>query len=470
MITGILNKLRSAFIKDKSYRDTTFNSNWWQIILVTSLGVTALVWGARELKWLQFWELKAYDQMLRSRPAEPPDPRILLITITEEDLAKQSWNLSNDTINQLLAKVESYQPRVIALNIYRPKQDNLAVGLENPHRIISACLSSSMGRSEIPPPQNFPLENIGYNDLISDIEEDQIVRRALLFSEANDSKCATQFSFAALAAITYLEQTDIHVDFEQDNFQLGKKIFPILKPNSGSYKGVDSEGYQILLNYRHPDHLAPTVTLAEVLNNQVNPNLLKDRLVIIGTTASSVHPGLYTPYSASSGQATRTHPVFIHTQIASQLLSTVLDRRSLIWYWPDWAELVWLWGWSVVGGVLGWRLRHPFLVIIVGGIFLTVLVVICAGLFLQAGWIPLIPSALTLIISGVSVMTYTTHRTQQQTKVIVLQVEKQQEVIEQLNILLQETTSTANTTALYDQHSHHHEYMITPEKGLVIFC
>lgn len=89
MIIGISNKLRAAFIKDKSYRDTAVNNNWWQIILVTSLGVTALVWGVRELKWLQSWELKAYDQMLRSRPAEPPDSRILLVTITEEDLAKK---------------------------------------------------------------------------------------------------------------------------------------------------------------------------------------------------------------------------------------------------------------------------------------------------------------------------------------------------------------------------------------------
>ncbi|MBD2343883.1 CHASE2 domain-containing protein [Anabaena subtropica] len=465
MIIGISNKLRSAFIKDKSYRDATFNKNWWQIIFVTSLGVTALVWGARELKWLQSWELKAYDQMLRSRPAEPTDPRILLVTITEEDLAKQGWNLSDNTINQLLAKLDSSQPRVIALNIYRPEQKNLGVGLENPHHIISACLSSSMGRSEIPPPQNFPQENIGYNDLISDIEEDQIVRRALPFSEPNDSKCDTQFSFAALAAITYLEQTGIHADFEHHNFQLGKAIFPILTPNSGSYKGVDAKGYQILLNYRHPHHLAQTVTLTEVLNNQVNPNLVKDRLVIIGTTASSVHPGLYTPYSAASGQATRTPPLFIHAQIASQLLSTVLDGRPLIWYWPDWAELVWLWGWSLVGGILAWRLRHPLLFVVVGGLVLTGLVVICAGLFLQAGWIPLIPPALTLIISGVSVMTYTTHRTQQQTKIIVLQVEQQQEVIEQLNILLQETTATADNTALYDQHSHHNSSAIAPEKS-----
>ncbi|HEY9800408.1 MAG TPA: CHASE2 domain-containing serine/threonine-protein kinase [Leptolyngbyaceae cyanobacterium] len=480
MTNGILNKLQAAFTKDKSYRDTGFNQHWWQIILATSLGVTALVWGVRELKWLQAWELKAYDQMLRSatlggtpspkaervssHPAESPDPRLLVVTITEEDLAKQGGNLSDNIINQVLIKLKSYQASVIALNIYRPDQRNLASGIENPHNIIVACLSSSMGRSEIPPPPNFPQANIGYNDLVSDVEEDQIVRRALLFSEPNDSKCNTQFSFAALAAIAYLEQMGIHPDFAQDKFYLGKKAFPILTSDSGSYQGLDAKGYQILLNYRHPDHLVKTVTLTQVLNNQVNPNLVKDRLVIIGTTAASIHPGLYTPYSAAPEQPTRTPAVFIHAQIASQLLSTVLDGRPLIWYWTDWVELVWLWGWSLVGGVLGWRVRHPLLLIVVGGTVLAGLVLICVGFFLQAGWIPLIPPALSLILSSATVMSYTTYRTQQQTQVIMLQVEKQQEVIEQLNILLQETTGTRDTTALYDQHSHHNSAITTAEK------
>lgn len=466
MINGILNQLRAAFIKDKIYHDTGFNKNWWQIILVTSLGATALVWGVRELKWLQSWELKAYDQMLRSRPVELPDPRILVVTITEEDLEINKWPLSDNTINQLLAKLESYQPRIIGINLYRPQQRNLANKLENPDKIIGTCLLSSRGRSEIPPPPDFHIHNIGYNDLIPDSADDQIIRRALLFAESTDSQCATQFSFAALVAINYLEQVGINVDFiEKHNFYLGKTIFPILTANSGSYQRLNAAGYQILLNYRHPDHLAQTVTLTQVLNNQVNPNLVKDRLVIIGTTAASVHPGLYTPYSSATRQPIRTPAVFIHTQIASQLLSTVLDGRPLIWYWPDWVELVWIWGWSLVGSVLAWRVRHPVLLALVGSISLTGLVGICAIVFLQAGWIPVISPALALVISGVSVMSYTTYRTQQHAKLMILQVEQQQEAIEQLNILLQETTSTVIPTALYDQHSHNAPATFTSEKS-----
>ncbi|MBH8554838.1 CHASE2 domain-containing protein [Nostocaceae cyanobacterium CENA357] len=465
MISGILEKLRAALAKYQGYGDSPANKNWWQIILFTSLGVTTLIWGVRELKELQSWELKAYDQMLRSRPIEPPDPRILLVTITEEDLARQKWPLPDATINQLLLKLESYQPRIIALNLYRPEQKNLAADLKNQKNIISTCLLSSIGRSEVPPPPNFNQDNIGYSDLIPDNHEDQIVRRGLLFAHSTDNKCTTSFSFAALAAVSYLEKQGLEIDFpDTDNFYVGKINFPTLKTNSGSYKGLDAAGYQILLNYRQSDRLAQQVTLTQVLSNQLNPNWVKDRLVIIGITAASLHPGLYTPYSASPEQPARTPAVLIHAQIASQLLSTVIDGRPQLWYWPDWAELVWVWSWSIVGSILGWRFRHPLLLLVVGSITLASLVGICVGLFLLAGWIPLIPPAIALVISGVSVMAYTTYQTQQQTQVIILQVEQQKAAIEQLNILLKETTTTADSTTIRDLHVHDNSALTAPEK------
>ncbi len=465
MISGILEKLRAVLPRNQGYSDASANKNWWQIILVTSLGVTTLVWGVRELKWLQSWELKAYDQMLRSRPAEPPDSRILLVTITEEDIARKKWPLSNATINQLLLKLESYQPRVIGLNLYRPEQTNLATGLKSQNNIISTCLLSSIGRAEIPPPSNFSQDNVGYGDLVPDNNEDQIVRRGLLFAHSTDSKCTTSFSFAALAAVNYLEKQGLEIDFPAtDNFSIGKIPFQTLKANSGSYEGLDAAGYQILLNYRQSDRLAPQVTLTQVLNNQLNPNWVKDRLVIVGVTAASIHPGLYTPYSASPQQPARTPAVLIHAQIASQLLSTVLDGRPQIWYWPDWAELVWVWSWSILGGILGWQLRHPLLLLIVGGTTLASLVGICVGLFFLAGWIPLIPPAIALMISGISVMAYTTYQTQQQTQVIILQVEQQKAAIEQLSILLKDTTTTADSTAISDLHIHDNSALTTAEK------
>ena len=73
--------------RDNSIQDSTPTS-WWRTIFVTSLGVTVLVLGARELGWLQRWELRAYDQMMLLRPPESQDNRIVLVTVTEKDLQK----------------------------------------------------------------------------------------------------------------------------------------------------------------------------------------------------------------------------------------------------------------------------------------------------------------------------------------------------------------------------------------------
>ncbi|MDB9316993.1 CHASE2 domain-containing protein [Nodularia spumigena] len=461
MISGILKKLRAAFAKDKTYRDTFSQKPWLQLILVTSLGVTALVWGVRELKWLQPWELKAYDQMLRSRPVEPPDHRILLVEITQEDLAQEQWPLSDAKINQMLLKLESYQPSIIGLHFNRANQQNLAVNLQSQENIISTCLFSSINRQEIPPPLNFAEDNLGFKDLIPDYESDQIIRRSLLFAHSEDSKCTTSFSFAARLAVNYLGKLGFSIDFpDQYNFSIGETFFSTLKANSGSYKKLDAAGYQILLNYRHPQPISQKVTLTQVLNNQLDPDLVKDKLVIIGTTAPSVHRGLNTPYNAAPDQPSRTPPVLIHAQIISQILSTVLDGRPLIWYWSEGLEILWLCGWSTIGSIVGWRMRHPFWLLVVGGVNLAGLVVICTVVFFQAGWIPLIPPAIGFIISGVSTMIYTSYQNQQQTKFILLKIEQQKSAIEQLNILLKDT----KTTEIRDIHIHSTSTPIIPEK------
>ncbi|MEH2084832.1 MAG: CHASE2 domain-containing serine/threonine-protein kinase [Nostoc sp.] len=448
MISRLLEKLRVPFVKVQDSRETSKSKSWIKVICVTSVGVTAFIWGVRELKWLQPWELRVYDQMLRSRPAQAPDRRILLVTITDKDLKQEKWPLSDRTINQLLKKIESYQPRIVGLYLFRPEDSNLAANLQNQDNIVSTCLFSSLGRDEIPPPPNTPIDNVGFSDVVADNENDQILRRSLLFANSTDKKCTTSFAFGALIAINYLEKQGIEYDFtKKGDFLLGKTLFSRLQPNSGGYQHLDAQGYQILLNYHHPNSLADKVTLTDVLSGQVNPSLFKDRLVIIGTTAANIPPGgFYTPYSVLPDQPARMPALFIHAQIASQLISTVLDRRPLIWYWPDWAELIWVWGWSLLGSFLAWRWQNPLLLLVVGTTTLLGLVVICIALFLQAGWVPLIPSALTLVISSICIIAYTSYQNQRQTQVIVLQVEKQQEAIAQLNVLLEDKTALPDSS------------------------
>jgi CHASE2 domain-containing sensor protein/predicted Ser/Thr protein kinase len=491
-MTGIIQKLRAVLVKYQTPNFSQLDSNspvdsdnlknapknLLLTVLISSVGVTALVAGVRSLGLLQPIELMVYDGMMRS-PREPnaqPDSRLLLVEISQDDVNKKLYPLKDATMNQLLEKLQSYQPRIIALNIYRQSQENLGSNLAKKDNIIGVCRlgNKEVKTAEIPPPPGFSEDNFGFNDFISD-DNGSVIRRSLLFSKPDaNTKCNSYFSVAALAAMNYLEKQNIHSDetkkkeFKIANIPIftqspesiiGNLIIPPLKSDSGSYENIDARGYQILINYRHPNALANSVSLSQVLNNQINPELIKDKLVMVGVTAEGVddNSSKHTPYRDLPGQPPKTPSLYIHAQIASQILSAVLDGRPLIWYWQNWAEYLWIGAWAFGGGVVALLTRRPLLIFITMGAAIFLVVGIGYILFIQGGWIPVIPPAIALVISGISVMTYTAHRTQQETKIIIVQVEKQQEAIAQLSALLQETR-------LQDTHSHPLAVVNIPEK------
>ncbi len=419
---------------------------------MTSLGASALVLGVRYVGWLQPLELRAFDQLMRLRPAEGPDPRLLLVTVNEADINKYNWPLSDETLSQLLIRLESYKPNAIGMDIYRnlPVRTGygaLAGTFKGQSNIITICqLSDAKNSQGIPPPPAIPAERVGFSDISPD--EDGIVRRSILYGNAQ-GKCKASASLATLLAVHYLQKQGID-DFKpasQNDLQLGKTVFHIMDNSAGSYQHLDAAGYQVLLNYRATTQIARQVSVTQVLNGQLDPKWVKDRIVLIGTTADSVKDNYYTPYSTLS-QNPVMRGVVVHAHEVSQIISAVQDGRPLIWYWPDWLEVLWVWGWSVVGGCIGWRLQHPLQLATAESAAVGGLIVICYGVFLLGGWIPVLPPALALVIASVSGVTYTAYQTQQEQEKIVKQVREQDESIALLTTLLKQDDGTQDEQTL----------------------
>jgi CHASE2 domain-containing sensor protein len=59
--------------------------------------------------------------------------------------------------------------------------------------------------------------------------------------------------------------------------------------------------------------------------------------------------------------------------------------------------------WSAIGGLLGWHWQSFLRLGLASGIAVALLYGICWTMFLQGGWIPLVPSFLVLVTTGVSV-------------------------------------------------------------------
>ncbi len=85
----------------------------------------------------------------------------------------------------------------------------------------------------------------------------------------------------------------------------------------------------------------------------------------------------------------------------SQILSAVLDRRPLLWWWSGWIETLWIWGWSLIGGITAWYYSKPLHLGLAVIVTLLILFGLCFSIFTLAGWVPLIPAILALLATQV---------------------------------------------------------------------
>ncbi len=398
------------------------NSRRLKTLLLSSLLITASVMGVRQLGAFQTSELHFFDQLMRTRPDEKQDSRLLIVEVTEEDLKlkeqqQRSGSLSDTALAKLLEKLVQLQPRTIGLDIYRddavqPNQASLATRLQNAHNFFAICQASDSANNHpgTKPPPEVPKERLGFSDVIKDT--DSVLRRHLLaMTPSPASPCPTPYALSAQIAFHYLEKEGISAKYNQrGNLQLGNIIFKRLRSHMGAYQQIDTEGYQILLNYRSyrrsPVEIAPKVTLTEVLKGTLKPEEVKDRIVLIGTTAQTFRDYIPTPYTSEQELHQEIPGVIVQAQMVSQIVSAVKDGRPLLWVLPIWGEVLWIWSWSVVGGVIALACRSRLYLVLITGGAIGVLYILCLVLLCQGYWVPLVPSALVLVLTSSTIAIY----------------------------------------------------------------
>ncbi|MBD2358351.1 CHASE2 domain-containing protein [Tolypothrix sp. FACHB-123] len=387
------------------------------LVFGSSLIITLIISLIRGLGLLQPLELAVFDLLMRWRSPEPPDSRILVVTITDQDIQAQGkeprqGSLSDKHLNLLLTKLEQYQPAAIGLDIYRDfpvsaNQPELAKRMQKSDRLIAICKRADpqYDPTGVAPPPEIPEPRLGFSDFIED--DDSVLRRHLMAMTPNpiSSTCTTAYAFSTRLAFLYLQQRGIKAQFTPDwDLQLGNKTFRQLKKAKGGYQSIDTQGSQILLNYRFSPSvqaIATQVTLSQILTGQVNLNAIKDRIVLIGVTSNSSSDYWTTPYGNKPSQ---TIPgITIQAQMVSQIISAALDNRPLLWVWTQWGEICWIWSWSLTGGLLAWFIYQRLYLSITVSVGILILSGVCYLLIIQGGWIPLVPSAIALVITSIQV-------------------------------------------------------------------
>lgn len=393
------------------------------VVLLATVISTGLVLGIRGLGGLESLELAAYDRLMQLRPTPEPDPRILVVGITEADIqAQKTWPLPDQVYAELLTKLLAAQPRAIGLDIYRdipisPGQAQLNQVFQNSDRIFAVTKIGDETHPTINPPIGISPQQVGFNDVI--VDAGGIVRRNILFMEGEDG---TLFSFSLRLALRYLQDEQIHPQANPQNpqeMQLGQTIFQPLQPNSSAYVQADTQGYQVMLNYRGGNQAITWVSLGNVLAGQIDPTVIQNRVVLIGTVAESGKDFFYTPFSSGLQDEQRMAGVFVHAQMVSQFLDAGAGEQATFWYWSWPLEFLWIAVWAGLGAVLAWRFRQPWLIGLGAILALGSLFGVTYGVFLQLGWIPLVPPAVAFAISGASVITYTAQQAQQQRQMVM---------------------------------------------------
>ncbi|WP_432808927.1 CHASE2 domain-containing protein [Pantanalinema sp. GBBB05] len=389
----------------------------WRTGVLPGVVVISCITIARLTGSLQVLEWMAFDYFLRSRPIEPADPKVVIVGINETDIkAVGKYPIPDRELATLLRTLQQYQPRAIGLDVFRdltadPHRAELAEVFRTSRNLIG--IETALGNQSnltVKPPPELPPERIGMVDVI--IDPDGKLRRSLLASkvDSGDTKYALPLRLAAL----YLGSEGIpfqHGERASDPIRLGQVAIPRFRPTTGSYVGAQAGGNQVLLNFH--SHAKPfhMVSMMEVINGEVDPFLLHDRVVLIGMTAASVNDTFMTSATKSTlltetlgdlAQYQVIYGVEYQAHATSQLINAALNGRPLLHTWIDELEYLWIWLWGLTGITLGLVLQSPWKTLLSLALSSAGLVCLSYALLVSSWWIPVVPTLLALCAAGLT--------------------------------------------------------------------
>lgn len=235
-------------------------------------------------------------------------------------------------------------------------------------------------------------EHSGYFNMFPD--PDGVVRWMPAVIRYKDALYAP---LSVMAAGTFLDAPiSVHVaEYGVESIVIGNRKIP-----------TDEYG-RILINYRGSEKSFPHISITDILNQRIAPEVLKDKLVIVGATAVGIYDVRVTPFNN----------VFPGMEIHANIIDTILQRDFMQKpTWGAWFDLAAI----VFSGLLMWLVIPRTGAIT--GVLMTLgwiigYTVLCQYLFSKSGWVlnliyPL--TATLLVYAGITIYRYLTETRQKQ--------------------------------------------------------
>ncbi|NEQ95139.1 MAG: CHASE2 domain-containing protein, partial [Cyanothece sp. SIO2G6] len=304
-----------------------------RLAIASGVGVAVLLGTSFGVFDLLEWAIR--DEFFRLRPLEPVTNRVVVVTIDEPDIqAVGDWPIPDQVLADLLIQIRDQQPLVIGLDLYRDLPEG------NGHEALIDVFRSTpslIGIEKIidnrisPPAILAELDQTAIADLV--VDGDGNVRRALLTAQDEQDGNILKFGLATKAALQYLEDQGITPQVDPNDPQrlrLGQATFSLLQNRSAGYSEASLGGYQILMNWRGPGTQFAQVSMQDVLSGQLPPDLMRDRIVYIGSVAASTNDFFDVPYTHWYTDGDPMAGVFIHANLTSQMIESALNGRPLL--------------------------------------------------------------------------------------------------------------------------------------------
>lgn len=328
--------------------------------LISAQVIALVVIFVRVHGWLQPLELAAFDLLRVASVHATTSDDVFLVGMTEPDIHRSGYPLSDDFLADLLEKIASWHPRAIGVDLYRdmpvqPSTGKLEAVLKaHPeiYWVFKLAEGDDGNQPKIPAPA--PLDGTD-RAVLADIATDpgDVVRRGLLYADDGVQHYA---GLGLALALKYLATDHIIAEPASDgSLRLGQTVIPPLDITRGPYLRLDTRGYQLLLDFDHGAQTFPVRAMEEVMNADMSW-FVTGRVVIVGGALESVKDFFASPFNVGLNND-RIFGMAIHAHLVDQLIRLGTGTSRVLGALPRLAENMWIWAWAVAGAVLGLMVR-----------------------------------------------------------------------------------------------------------------
>jgi adenylate cyclase len=364
--------------------------------IVAGLVILGRGWGL-----LQPFELWIYDRLRVAWAGHSQGDHLLLVGATEADVERFDWPLRDGDLAALLERIAGWQPRIIAVDIYRdhwkpPGTDRLKAILAQHREIVWVFKLGGQNQQGIAAPAALRgSDRTALADIVAD--GGNVVRRGLLFADDGVENYPTMGMALALG---YLARDHIGLRAGPDgDLRLGKALIAPLDDSRGPYVRVDGRGYQILLDYHGGADPFPQRSVGEIMHSDAAA-VVRGRAVIVGVVSESVKDPFTTPFDTGFSAMGSVPGMVLHGDIADQLIREALGRSGELLLLPRRLEDLWIWIWAIAGAMLGMFVGSPVRAVLGTAAGLAGLAGIVYGAFGAAVLLPALPAAIAWLGSA----------------------------------------------------------------------